>query len=152
MDQVVSELVDIWIWVLHVNQGKAIAWWRQACCRESINWIEKESFSQREDGIGRRAFSGWERVPENIPCYVRDGESFVRRLLGTKETSFGWIFKGKKWRGRGSSSDSSFTSIITLDAIAKLDVKFVLAIYDGEVNPKKLDNWIRKMEVYCSVK
>jgi hypothetical protein len=35
--------------------------------------------------------------------------------------------------------------------LLKLDVKFELPIYDGEVNAEKLDNWIRKMEVYCSV-
>jgi hypothetical protein len=35
--------------------------------------------------------------------------------------------------------------------LLKLDVKFELPIYDGEVNEEKLDKWIRKMEVYCSV-
>jgi hypothetical protein len=35
--------------------------------------------------------------------------------------------------------------------LLKLDVKFDLPIYDGEVNAEKLDNWIRQMEVYCSV-
>jgi hypothetical protein len=36
-------------------------------------------------------------------------------------------------------------------ALLKLDVKFELPIYDGEVNAEKLDNWIRQMEVYYSV-
>jgi hypothetical protein len=35
--------------------------------------------------------------------------------------------------------------------LLKLDVKFEIPIYDGEVNAEKLDNWIRQMEVYCSV-
>jgi hypothetical protein len=35
--------------------------------------------------------------------------------------------------------------------LLKLDVKFELPMYDGEVNAEKLDNWIRQMEVYCSV-
>jgi hypothetical protein len=35
--------------------------------------------------------------------------------------------------------------------LLKLDVKFELPIYDGEVNAEKIDNWIRQMEVYCSV-
>jgi hypothetical protein len=35
--------------------------------------------------------------------------------------------------------------------LLKLDVKFELPIYDGEVNAEKLNNWIRHMEVYCSV-
>ena len=35
--------------------------------------------------------------------------------------------------------------------LLKLDVKFELPMYDGEVNAERLDNWIRQMEVYCSV-
>jgi hypothetical protein len=35
--------------------------------------------------------------------------------------------------------------------LLKLDVKFELPIYDGEVNAEKIDNWIRQMEVYYSV-
>ena len=33
----------------------------------------------------------------------------------------------------------------------KLDVKFDLPIYDGELNAEKLDNWIRHIDVYCRV-
>lgn len=33
----------------------------------------------------------------------------------------------------------------------KLDVKFELPIYDGEMNPEKLDNWIKQLEVYCHI-
>jgi hypothetical protein len=33
----------------------------------------------------------------------------------------------------------------------KLDIKFELPIYNGEVNAEKLDNWIRQIEVYCSI-
>jgi hypothetical protein len=36
--------------------------------------------------------------------------------------------------------------------LLKLDVKFELPMYDGEVNAERLDNWVRQMEVYCSVK
>jgi hypothetical protein len=32
-----------------------------------------------------------------------------------------------------------------------LDVKFELPMYYGEVNVERLDNWVRQMEVYCSV-
>jgi hypothetical protein len=35
--------------------------------------------------------------------------------------------------------------------LLKLDVKFELPMYNGEVNAEKLDNWVRQMEVYCSV-
>jgi hypothetical protein len=35
--------------------------------------------------------------------------------------------------------------------LLKLDVKFELLIYDGELNVEKLDNWIKKIEVYCRV-
>jgi len=32
-----------------------------------------------------------------------------------------------------------------------LDVKFEFLTYDGELNVDKLDNWIKKIEVYCRV-
>jgi hypothetical protein len=35
--------------------------------------------------------------------------------------------------------------------LLKLDVKFELPMYDGEVNAKRLYNWVKKMEVYCIV-
>jgi hypothetical protein len=34
----------------------------------------------------------------------------------------------------------------------KLDIKFELPIYNGEVNAEKLDNWIHQIEVYCRIK
>jgi hypothetical protein len=37
-------------------------------------------------------------------------------------------------------------------SLLKLDIKFVLPMYDGEVNAEKIDNWVRKMEVYCNRK
>jgi len=36
-------------------------------------------------------------------------------------------------------------------SLIKLDVKFDFQIYDGELNADKLDNWIRKIDVYCRV-
>ena len=33
--------------------------------------------------------------------------------------------------------------------LIKLDIKFDLPIYDGELNAEKLDNWIRQVDVYC---
>jgi len=36
-------------------------------------------------------------------------------------------------------------------SLIKLDVKFDLSIYDGELNAEKLDNWIRHIDVYCRV-
>jgi len=33
----------------------------------------------------------------------------------------------------------------------KLDVKFELSIYDGEMNPEKLDFRIKQLEVYCHI-
>ena len=36
-------------------------------------------------------------------------------------------------------------------SLIKLDVKFDLPIYDGELNAEKLDNWIRQIYVYCRV-
>ena len=36
-------------------------------------------------------------------------------------------------------------------SLIKLDVKFDLPIYDGELNVENLDNWIRQIDVYCRV-
>ena len=36
-------------------------------------------------------------------------------------------------------------------SLIKLDVKFDLPIYDGELNAEKMDNWIRQIDVYCRV-
>jgi hypothetical protein len=33
----------------------------------------------------------------------------------------------------------------------KLDVKFELPIYNGDLDAEKLDNWIKQLEVYCRV-
>ena len=35
--------------------------------------------------------------------------------------------------------------------LLKLDIKFKLPMYNGEVNAGKLDNWIRQLEVYCRI-
>jgi hypothetical protein len=35
--------------------------------------------------------------------------------------------------------------------LLKLDVKFVLPMFNGDANPEKLDNWIRQVELYCRV-
>jgi hypothetical protein len=35
--------------------------------------------------------------------------------------------------------------------LLKLDVKFELPMYDGEVNAERLDNWFRQMKIYCSL-
>jgi hypothetical protein len=35
--------------------------------------------------------------------------------------------------------------------LLKLDVKFSLPIFNGDGNPKNLDNWIRQVEVYFRV-
>ena len=36
-------------------------------------------------------------------------------------------------------------------SLIKLDVKFDLPIYDGDLNAEKFDNWIRQLDVYCRV-
>ena len=36
-------------------------------------------------------------------------------------------------------------------SLIKLDVKFDLPVYDGELSAEKLDNWIRQIDVYCRV-
>ena len=35
--------------------------------------------------------------------------------------------------------------------LLKLDIKFELPMYNEEINAEKLDNWIRQLEVYCTI-
>jgi hypothetical protein len=35
--------------------------------------------------------------------------------------------------------------------LLKIDVKFELPMYDAKVNAERVDNWVKCMELYCSV-
>ena len=50
-----------------------------------------------------------------------------------------------------SSSSSSSSMKKKKNSLIKLDVKFDLPIYDGEINVEKLSNWIRQIDVYFRV-
>lgn len=50
-----------------------------------------------------------------------------------------------------SSSSSSYSKKKKKNSLIKLDVKFDLPIYDGELNVENIDNWIRQIDVYCRV-
>ena len=70
---------------------------------------------------------------------------------------------GKSPSSPSSSSSSSSTSTSSSvhhshkvkntgkSHFLKLDVKFELPKFDGEVNAEKLDNWIRELEVYLRI-
>ena len=88
----------------------------------------------------------------------------VRHAASSSKTS-------KKDKGKGkadkppsppsspSSSSSSSSSSVESEigkwpkktSLLKLDVNFELPIYDGEMNPENLDNWIKQLEVYCHI-
>ena len=36
-------------------------------------------------------------------------------------------------------------------SLLKLDIKYNLLMFNGEVNAEKLDEWVRKIEVYCGI-
>ena len=50
-----------------------------------------------------------------------------------------------------SSSESETEKKPKKTYLLKLDVKFELPIYDGEMNPKNLDNQIKQLEVYYHI-
>jgi len=50
-----------------------------------------------------------------------------------------------------SSAESETEKKPKKTSLLKLDVKFELPIYDGEMNPEKLDNWIKHLEVSCCI-
>jgi hypothetical protein len=54
----------------------------------------------------------------------------------------------------GSSSSSinkHFEKPTSNLPLLKLDVKFNLPMYEGEINAEKLDNWVKQLEVYCRI-
>ena len=64
--------------------------------------------------------------------------------------------KGKGVGGDGDPPDTKQTFSSSHNASPnmpyfKLDVKFELPIYNGDVDAEKLDNWIKQLEVYCRV-
>ena len=60
-----------------------------------------------------------------------------------------------------SSSSSSTTTVTQTHPhtprdhgktpLLKLDIKFELPMYNGEVNAEILDNWVRQLEVHCRI-
>jgi len=72
---------------------------------------------------------------------------------GTKESLIDGHSEGK---GKGkedplSTPPNSPENKKKKTSLIKLDVKYDLPIYDGELNAEKLDNWIRLIDVYCRV-
>ena len=75
-----------------------------------------------------------------------------------KEKGKGKVDKSPSPPSSPSSSSSSSTSSSESEKekkpkspLLKLDVKFELPVYDGEINPEKLDNWVKQLEVYCRI-
>jgi len=58
-----------------------------------------------------------------------------------------------KGKGKEESFPTSPSSPVhnKKEYLIKLDVKFDLPIYDGELNAEKLEKWIRHIDVYCRV-
>ena len=56
-----------------------------------------------------------------------------------------------KWKEEKLPTPPSRPENKNKTSLIKLDVKFDLSIYDGELNAEKLDNWIRQIDVYCRV-
>jgi hypothetical protein len=130
---------------------------------QSENMASKEGLSHDEKGFRKTFFS----ISEMMKVIYEDYLQRKRLILGEYS-------KVKNEEGEdppqippsppsspSTSSSSSSSSKSTARKhvhkhkneipLLKLDVKFELPMYDGEVNAKRLDNWVRQMEVYCSV-
>jgi len=59
--------------------------------------------------------------------------------------------KGKEEEPPPSTPPSSLEKKKKKTSLIKLDVKFDLPIYDGELNAEKIDNYIRQIDVYYRV-
>ena len=90
---------------------------------------------------------------------VRDVDSYSK--ASKKEKGKGKTDKPPSPPSSPSSSSSSSSSSSNVEfetekkpkktSLLKLDVKFELPVYDGEMNPEKLDNWIKQLDVYCCI-
>jgi hypothetical protein len=116
----------------------------------------EEGFSQDEKEFRKTFFAMLEMMKVLYEDY-----------LEWKQTNLGEYSKGKSEEGEdplqippsppssSSSSKSNAKKHVHKHKnempLLKLDVKFELPMYDGEVNAERLDNWVRQMEVYCSV-
>lgn len=89
---------------------------------------------------------------------VRDVASFSK--ASKKEKGKGNANKPPSPPSFPSSSSSSFSSSSATSkmdkkpkksSLLKLDVQFELPVYDGEMNPKKLDDWIKQLEMYYRI-
>jgi hypothetical protein len=96
---------------------------------------------------------GQQRVPK-----VEEGESSVRAEGGGEgggpsEPSSPSSSSSTNEASVHSSKDkqSKRTPHVSDIPLLKLDVKFDFPMYDGEINAKKLDNWVRQLEVYCRI-
>ena len=79
---------------------------------------------------------------EDLSSYKQDKEE--------DESHFHDHSKGK-WKEEGFLTPPNSPVHKKKASLIKLDVKFYLPIYDGELNAEKLDNWIRQIDLYCRV-
>ena len=87
---------------------------------------------------------------------VEEGESSVRAEGGVggggpSEPSSPSSSSSNNEASVHSSKDKKNTHHSSDMSLLKLDVKFQLPTYDGELDVEKLDNWVRQLEVYCKI-
>ena len=92
--------------------------------------------------------------------YFFDMTEMVKVLYEEKTSRLqGEISKPSKGEDSSPSSSSSSTTIVAQTPpytprvhgktpLLKIDIKFELPMYNGEVNAKILDNWVRQLEFY----
>jgi hypothetical protein len=122
----------------------------------------KEGLSQNEREFQRTFFAMSEMVKVLYDDYLEKKRSVQGESSKKDKSEEGEDPPKTPPSSPSSSSSSSSTSSNStarkhshkhkLDmSLLKLDVKIVFPMYDGEVNAKKLGNWVRQMEVYCNV-
>ena len=92
-------------------------------------------------------------VEEMYRDYKKHGDEYASSYKQDKGVEESLLHDHSKGKGKeekfltppNSPKNKNKTSLI------KLDVKFDLPIYDGELNAEKLDNWIKQIDVYCRV-
>jgi len=118
-----------------------------------------EELVEEDPEIGSRS---WLRKQREI-AMANEGGSNVEKQLADLTTMFHKMTlqfqsfqeqQSKKSEGEtseGKRMNVENTNSIFQSTPLKLEVKFDLPTFDGEVNAEKLDNWLKQLEVYCRV-
>lgn len=117
-------------------------------------------FAEEDLEIGSRV---WLKKQRELGAMVDEEGSNVEKQLANLSTMFQKMslqfqhFQEQQYRknesetSEGKKIDNDDTRSVFQSSPLKLEVKFDLPTFNGEVNAEKLDHWIKQIEVYCRI-